>query len=229
MEVYKDGVDQGWLEDQNWWLNPDNPNSFLIQKAEDNYPEEYFAKDHVSEETVNNLFRYVCEYYYRLTNNPLKTVVEFGCGGGWFLKKFLDYGIDAYGYEYSNFGISKSIARGIELKNINKIDLRLVIPPLFGYKYNMAICTEVAEHIEIPFSAMLVYNLITHSDLIWFSTEEPNTNRPHIHHPNERPYKFWIKLFDFYNYGYYMLPDDVYNACEGRGRMIFYNRKTIKI
>ncbi len=221
--MYQDGIDVGYLDDQNWWLNPEHPHAFLIQKIDDNYSEEYFKEDHVSQVVVDALYENVNRYYGRLTGAELKSVIEFGCGGGWFLKKFSDNGIRTWGIEGSEAGYKICCDRNLDCI---KLDLRRVLLA-FNNRYDVAICTEVAEHIEIPFSSVIAKTLTSHSDIIWFSAEEPNTNRPHIGHPNERPYKFWINLFDFYGYGCYMLPDEVFNACEGRGRMIFYNRNTI--
>ena len=227
MDVFKNGIDEGWLDDQNWWLNPDHPYAFLIQKTEDNYPNQYFKHDHVSPIVAKIFCQYVDEYYKKIMKKDLVSVVELGCGGGWFLKEFMEIGVTVNGYDGAFAAIAKCWENGISSHIVKYADLRKPIIP--KQKYDIALCTEVAEHIEIPFSSVLVQNLVNHSDLVWFSTEEPDTNRPHVHHPNERPYKFWIKLFEFFNYGYYMLPSHVYDDCLGRGRMIFYNKKTISI
>lgn len=227
MKVFQEGKDVGYLDDQYWWANPSNPNAFRIASLDEDYPEEYFREDHVGEGVVKKLCNYVIEYFKNIVGREPYGVIEFGCGGGWFIEEFakMDFLLDVAGIEGSDYGIAQCKRRGVE-KYVDKRDLRVEFDFM---QYDVAVCTEVGEHIEPPFASVLVKNIINHSKFVWWSSEEPNTNRPHLHHPNEQPYQYWINLFDFYGYGCYMLPDQVYNDCEGRGRMIFYNRETIKI
>ena len=49
------------------------------------------------------------------------------------------------------------------------------------------------------------------------------------HHPNEQPDIFWINLFDFFNYGYVKLSDEIYSETNLRGRYVFYNKNVYNI
>lgn len=222
-EVYKNGEDNGWMHKQNYWFDPSHTNGFGIIDLDSIYPDKYFETDHVKPDTVKNYATLVMQYYEAITGTKLTDAIEFGCAGGWFTKALSDKGVFVRALEGTQAGIKKAIERGVSWEQITKHDLRL---PFNDGGYSIALCTEVAEHIEPPFSATLVKSLCDASDLVWFSSEEPNTNPAHIHHPNEMPDIFWINLFDFYNYGCYKLPETVQEATEGRGKFIFFNRNT---
>lgn len=217
-EVYQNGEDNGWLIKQNFWFDHEHEHGFAIQDLNSLYPEKYFEHDHVKPETVENYCRLIPEFYEKITGKKPEKIVEFGSAGGWFTKKFDDLGFTITGLEGTQAGYDACIKRGV--KHIYKHDLRKHVI----IESDIALCTEVAEHIEPPFSAILVESLCDSSNLVWFSFEEPNTNAAHVHHCNEMPAKFWINLFDFYGFGAYKLPDWVYDQCEGRGMYIFYKK-----
>lgn len=227
-EVYLNGEDNGWLKKQNFWFDENHPNGFNIVDLDSIYPEKYFEVDHVKPETIDNYCRLIPEFYEKITGEPLRRVIEFGCAGGWFTERFAQNKIYVHAFEGAQAGVDKAESRLWKHKDWCEVDHedfgRTLIPT--PHSAPIALCTEVAEHVEPPFSAILVNNLISSANLVWFSFEPPNTNPAHIHHPNEMPAKFWINLFDFYGYGCYMLPDWVFDQTEGRGRMIFYNKET---
>lgn len=222
VEAYKNGVDNGWLHKQNFWFDPEHEHGFGIVDLDSIYPEKYFEHDHVKPETVEAYCRLVPEIYESLTSKQPRRLIEFGSAGGWFLERFHRAGYDVVGFEGTKAGIEACLKRGIPDSVIHKMDFREPWIPLF-HGGDIALCTEVAEHIEPPFSSVLVKSLVDAAPFIWFSFEEPNTNPAHIHHPNEMPAKFWINLFDFYGYKAYKLPQWVYDQTEGRGSYVFYD------
>ena len=224
VEAYKNGEDNGWIHKQNFWFDPEHEHGFGIVDLDSIYPREYFKHDHVQAQTVDNYCKFIAEIFKSTTGQDLTNLIEFGSAGGWFLKRFLDMGINAVGLEGTKAGIEACIKRGIPKRAIEQHDFR---NPLEESKtWQVALCTEVAEHIEPPFSSVLVKSLVDSSDWIWFSFEEPNTNPAHIHHPNEMPAKFWINLFDFYGFKAWQLPEWVTGQTEGRGMYVFYNPET---
>lgn len=227
VEVYKNGEDNGWLHKQNFWFDPNHEHGFGIVNLNSIYPDQYFAQDHVKPDTVLAYVDIVLSFYNEITGTTPKTVIEFGTAGGWFGKRFRELGVLPIGIEGTQAGMAKSGSTGAYSQLFGH-DLRRPFYTRDG-KEPIALCTEVAEHIEPPFSSVLVKSLCDASDLVWFSSEEPNTNPAHIHHPNEMPDKFWINLFDFYGYGCYKLPDWVFDQTEGRGKYIFYNKSVYDI
>lgn len=224
--MFKAGVDQGYKDHQDWWEREGDPDRYRYADLDIDYPIEYFplADPKNAKVFVNT----VLEYYRIIMGDNLPSVIEFGSAGGWYLQEFLKRGLRAHGYEGSAFGAAECMMKGIPGGRVDVKDFRYHMD-VHGPRYHLAICTEVAEHIEPPFHATLVQNLILHSSLIWFSSEEPNTNRPHLHHPGEKPLDYWKALFNYFGYGCHMLPDNVYRDTQERGRCLFFNRKAIRL
>jgi len=228
VDIYKDGKDTGYLgNNQSWWFDSNFEHSFEIFDLDSFYADQYFSSDHVGEETVKNYVEAVLECGRRYLGRPVKSIAEFGCGGGWFTKEFLDAGIYTVAMEGTKAGITSAYAHGVSCTNVIQHDLRQPID-LADVPFDVAVCTEVAEHIECPFSAMLVQNIANASNLVWFSCEEPGTNEAHYHHCNEQPAKFWINLFKYYGYEYEKISDELRQKVENRGQFIFYNPRAGK-
>jgi hypothetical protein len=125
-----------------------------------------------------------------------------------------------------NGGIQLCTSKGISPNNLLKHDLRL--PLETSKRYDMLFSTEIAEHIEPPFSSQFVHNCVKQSDLVWFSYENDEIdNQNHIHHSNEQPAKFWINLFAFFGYKYVFIDPSYLPYFEHRGGLVFYNAQTI--
>jgi len=224
VEIFDEkGQDNGWIgNNQFWWFDINYKDSFELFDLDSFYSETYFSNDHVGDNAIKNYVSYVKEYYKHLTGKELSSVFEAGCAGGWFTKEFIKNDIDIIAIEGSKCGYDASLSKGIPSNRIIRHDLRREIQ--LNRKFDIACCTEVAEHVETPFSSQLIKTLTDHSDIIWFSFEEPGTNMAHYHHPNEQPAKFWINLFDFYGYKCLQIPDSVAITYDWRGRYIFYNK-----
>ena len=225
------GEYNGWVEKTSnvWWLDEEVKHSFTFYNLDTFYNNDYFMNDHVKEEVVKNYVHYVSYFFEKIAKRKLKSVLEMGTAGGWFTKKFQDEGYEIFGLEGSTCGIEATIDKGISGDNLLKHDFRL--PLNLNKKFDIVCCTEVAEHLEIPFAGTLIKTLVDHSDLIWFSSAPPYVLQmpSSYHHPNEQPDIFWINLFDFFNYDYVKLSDEIYNDTNLRGRYIFYNRSVYNI
>jgi hypothetical protein len=201
-----------------WWLDQNLEESFSYFDLNSLYDETYFQHDHVDEHLAIRMGEKMKEFYQKITNNELKNTFELGCGGGWTINGLRKSGLDSSGVEGTNAGYNMCVNRGLG-EYVKQQDLRL--PFSSDKKYDMVVCTEVAEHIEIPFTSVLISNCINHSDIIWFSYN-PNSN--HSHHCNGRPEKFWINLFGFFNYSH-LKPNEKYKEeFTHRLDLIFYNK-----
>lgn len=214
------GTDRGYLRQrQNWWFDPSFPHSFELFDLDSFYEERYYEADHVNADIVRAYVDAVLHYGERLRGAPVRSVLECGCAGGWFTEEFLARGIDVFAVEGSSAGVKRALARGVPAKNLQQHDLRR--PLDLKRRFDIAVCTEVAEHIECPFSSQLIQNLVSHSDVVWFSFEPPDTNEPHYHHSNEQPAKFWLNLFRFFGYHAIELPAEVGRVVGERGTHVF--------
>lgn len=229
--LQENGEYNGWVEKTTsvWWLDEEVKHSFTFYNLDSFYNEDYFKNDHVKDEIINNYVNYVSYFFKKITNKDLKSVLEIGTAGGWFTKKFQESGYEIFGLEGSSCGIDSTLQKGIKKENLLKHDLRL--PINLNKRFDIVCCTEVAEHLEIPFAGTLIKTLVDHSDLIWFSSAPPYVLQmpSSYHHPNEQPDIFWINLFDFFNYDYIKLSDEIYSDTNLRGRYIFYNKNSYNI
>lgn len=124
--------------------------------------------------------------------------------------------------------LANCIKKGIPPQVIQRHDLRF--PIVLEQRFSLALCTEVAEHIEPPFSSQLVSNLVRHADVVWFSHESSTlANANHIHHNNEQPDVFWINLFAFYGYSFIRVSEATRIATAQRAGFVFYNTNTITL
>ena len=192
-------------------------------------------------------------------SHSCKSFIEFGSASCYVTAALRDAlsldtaapeSIDFLAIEAAQAGVNACHERGIS--NVVQHDLRL--PFTFtqhdnnlskNKRYDIAICTEVAEHIEPPFASQLVLSLVQSSDIIWWSSALPRSQKPwfpfnHVHHMNEQHDDFWIHLFAFFGYDFvrpmplaksalkdFSKEDD--QALRQRGRLIFYNRMTVTV
>lgn len=223
VEVFRDGVDTGYLGNhQNWWFDPSFEHSFSIFDLDGFYEGTYFENDHVGPEVVTNYVDHVLFYGREFLGRDVESVLELGCGGGWFTEEFLRRGLDVQAVEGSREGYERALKRGVPPERLTRHDLRQ--PLDMGRTFDIAVCTEVAEHIECPFSSQLIANVTRHAKLAWFSFEEPATNAAHYHHCNEQPARFWEQLFRYYGFEPLWLPADVMVSVELRGNAVFHAR-----
>lgn len=147
-------------------------------------------------------YKVIAKYICR-TFQP-KTVIDFGCGCGWVLYYLKRQGMDCcnlYGIEPSDAApkvqpdseISRQILPG---------DLRkpLMFPRMSKrYQfYDLALCIEVAEHIDDEYSDMLIDNITYNTDTLIFSAAYPGQGG--VDHKNEQPWIYWILKFSEFGF-----------------------------
>ena len=133
-----------------------------------------------------------------------ESVIDAGCGSGRILFNLRELGCKrVHGIEYSkaafefmNASIKDYCHQGDMTDKSFEVD----------NKYDVAICTEVAEHIPPVKSRSLVRNLCKCSDIIVFSAAP--VGQGGTGHINCRPYEYWISLFKDDGYYYDALTTD---------------------
>ena len=127
-----------------------------------------------------------------------KSIVDFGCGLGSWLRVFKDSGIDKIlgldGYWVDRTKIETSV-----IDNFKEVDLEKEIK--LKEKFDLAISLEVAEHLHNESADIFIENLTNASDIIVFSAAVPMQGGQN--HINEQPLTYWVNLFDKYNYKFY--------------------------
>jgi SAM-dependent methyltransferase len=115
------------------------------------------------------------------------SVVDVGCGTGVVLTHLSKRGVVIQGVDGSRSAIRASPVRD----RIMRWNLERPIPDI-GH-FEVALCTEVAEHLPPRAAPTLVSSLIGLSDTIVFTAATPGQGGRH--HLNEQPHSYWAHLF----------------------------------
>jgi hypothetical protein len=136
-----------------------------------------------------------------------KTVVDFGCGTARTIHRLFIKGCKVRGIE----GSLNSAKNFIPIEVLSYVEQGDVTEPIvLNDRYDVAICTEVAEHIPTNKSEQLIENLVNASDLIVFSAAGLGQTAPS--HINLQTLNFWDDIFHKYGYGMYLNKTIIYKA-----------------
>lgn len=148
----------------------------------------YDPNSHHSLSSANIIIDYMLN---RFSFNPL-SVIDVGCGLGQWLNVFQKMctasirGIDGRHVPAQDSFIS-------EVYRV-RTDIEEYIYLAASEKYDLALCLEVAEHLDKVHSSQLIQKLTSLSDNILFSAAIPGqTGENHV---NEQPHRFWLDKFE---------------------------------
>ena len=127
-----------------------------------------------------------------------KSIVDFGCGLGSWLRVFKDSGIDKI-LGLDGDWVDRTKIETSVIDNFKEVDLEKEIK--LKEKFDLAISLEVAEHLHKESADIFIENLTNASDVIVFSAAVPMQGGQN--HINEQPLTYWVNLFDKYNYKFY--------------------------
>lgn len=132
---------------------------------------------------------HMADIMYRLIKP--KSVLDVGCGAGRILStlkekykcnvKGIDYSPDAFNHANPN------ISDYLFVEDATSKDFKC------DRKYDLVICTEVAEHLENKLALAMIDNLCKSGDTILFSAAIPGQSG--TGHINCRPVNYWISEF----------------------------------
>ena len=118
-----------------------------------------------------------------------KSVIDFGCGTGAWLRAFSENGIEDFlGIDGSYVDRSHLQIDASRFKEHN-----LANPIVLERRYDLAICLEVAEHLPTRTSRNLVRSLASAAPAVLFSAAIPGQGG--TNHINEQWPEFWGRLF----------------------------------
>lgn len=122
--------------------------------------------------------------------NP-RSVVDVGCGEGWWARAFADVGCDVLGIDGPWMSGDRT--------NIPYYahQLHKSIPDDIGH-FGLAVSLEVAEHLPPARAQSFVEDLCRLADVVLFSAAIPGQGG--AGHTNEQPATYWARLFDINGY-----------------------------
>lgn len=122
-----------------------------------------------------------------------ETVIDFGCGPGNYLLPFQGHGCTV-------LGLDADPHAGQLLDGFWRVDLRL--PLNFG-KWDLLLCIETAEHIQIEYVRALMRNISQTAPTVFFSAAHPGQGGQY--HYNEQNPDWWEIQFAACGYGLHPL------------------------
>ena len=121
-----------------------------------------------------------------------QSLMDVGCGRGHYIKWAVDHGINAEGTDGGIWPFKKPVLTDrIVWSDLRTKDLN-VFPTRPGY-WDLALCIEVAEHIEPEYADNLIDLLTNLSNTIVFTAAPPGQGG--LQHVNEQPQSYWINKF----------------------------------
>jgi len=131
------------------------------------------------------------------------SVLDLGCGNGFIISKLAEMGRTVMGIDGSSHALDLMPPN---LAGRTRI-LDLTMPVRLG-RYDLVICSEVAEHLEATHAGTLVDNVCDNSaGQVFFTAATPGQGG--VSHVNEQPHDYWIAMFN--DRGYF-LDDATTNA-----------------
>ncbi|MBW6469084.1 MAG: class I SAM-dependent methyltransferase [Coriobacteriia bacterium] len=126
-----------------------------------------------------------------------ESVVDVGCGIGTFLHVCKDLGVSQV-LGVDGEWVDRDLLFGhISPHEFRSVDLATDMP-LELPRHDLAICLEVAEHLDGSCAASLVQSLVAASDCVLFSAAIPGQGGQH--HVNEQWPEYWAALFAAHEY-----------------------------
>lgn len=138
----------------------------------------------------------IVDYLVSILDIRPNSVIDVGCGLGQWLKVFAEAcHSEVLGIDGSHVPVNISY---ISETNRLRVDLSDFIYTPTTRTYDLVLCLEVAEHLDLDHSVQIVDKLVSLGDIILFSAAIPGqTGENHV---NEQPHHFWIDMFESKGY-----------------------------
>lgn len=121
-----------------------------------------------------------------------RTVLDAGCSIGMLVEALRDRGVDAWGFDFSDYAI------GQVREDIRPYCWLGSITQPFERDYDLITCIEVLEHLPPDEVEAAVANLTAHTNQVLFSSTPDDYHEPT--HLNVQPSDYWAGLFARHNF-----------------------------
>ena len=154
-----------------------------------------------------------------LEKYKISSVVDVGCGTGTWLSVFGKYGVEHIGIDGDY--VDRNLLH-INEDNFKCFDLNNKFS--LNKKYDLAICLEVAEHLEAKSAILFIECLCSLSDFIIFSAAIPSQGGQN--HLNEQYPEYWLSIFESMEY---YLVDDIKSDIWGNSNIEWWYQQNMMI
>jgi SAM-dependent methyltransferase len=117
-----------------------------------------------------------------------ESVIDFGCGVGYWLRPFYEAGVTVRGVEASQAAINNAV---IPAELIERYDLRE--PYEADRQYELVLCLEVLEHIPEEYTRVVSESIAAAGQTAIVSAAPPGQGG--TYHVNEQPPEYWKARF----------------------------------
>ncbi len=116
--------------------------------------------------------------------------VDIGCGTGELMLELAGSGVVCWGFDRASYAVAECLRKGLKTwpLNLEEIGTGIEIEPV-----DLAICMEVAEHIDAGAARWLVRLLCKFAPITVFTAAPPGQGGNG--HVNEQPRDYWIEIF----------------------------------
>jgi GT2 family glycosyltransferase/2-polyprenyl-3-methyl-5-hydroxy-6-metoxy-1,4-benzoquinol methylase len=114
-------------------------------------------------------------------------VLDAGCAKGFLVEALRDRGVEAFGFDISEYAISEVRPDIRPHCWVQRVD-----EPL-NERYDVITCIEVLEHVSESEALTAARSFATHADAVLFSSTPNGFDEPT--HENVRPIAYWLSLF----------------------------------
>ncbi len=168
------------IKGQNWIMP-------LVAKTfgSDIYPKSYY--DEVERDEANSV-----KGNKRVDRKEIdpKSVVDVGCGPRHLMEALNKRGVKVLGLDYSAAAKKYLLRKGLSFETF---DLTVPAATIPGSPWDLAVCCEVAEHLEPRHADVFVSKLASASNSIFLTAAV--VGQGGLNHVNEQPNSYWIEKF----------------------------------
>lgn len=124
-----------------------------------------------------------------------RAVIDWGCASGLYLVPFRERGCQVYGID-----AEPRAGALLDAETFERRDVRFRIN---AGRHDLALCIEVAEHVQSEYAETLVANVADSAAVVFWSAAHPGQGG--AYHWNEQPKEYWLNLF--HAHGFTLHPD----------------------
>ena len=157
------------------------------------------------------------EYLYKLIKP--RSVIDWGCASGLYLLPFSWHDVQVCGIDSEPTAGSKLAPNEFYCMDIRR--------PIVTDKYDLALCIEVAEHLQPEYADALVDNVTRSANIVFWSAARPGQGGHHHH--NEQQISYWAAKFAMRGFTLHLHNDYMIDNICNSGKCVRWLRRNSRL